>query len=74
MYDTQTCTMVIYNSCMHDAQTYTIVGVLETFVSLGSTAGPLFGGVLYELGFKLPFIVLSYPCHETNTSKKRCDS
>uniref|UniRef100_A0A0R3S4C1 MFS domain-containing protein n=1 Tax=Elaeophora elaphi TaxID=1147741 RepID=A0A0R3S4C1_9BILA len=36
-----------------------VVGVLETFVGLGSTAGPLFGGVLYELGgFQLPFFVL----------------
>nr|CRZ26054.1 Bm11019 [Brugia malayi] len=36
-----------------------VVGVLETFVGLGSTAGPLLGGILYEIGgFKLPFIVL----------------
>lgn len=32
---------------------------METFVGLGSTAGPLFGGILYEIGgFQLPFIVL----------------
>uniref|UniRef100_A0A1I7VTS9 MFS domain-containing protein n=3 Tax=Loa loa TaxID=7209 RepID=A0A1I7VTS9_LOALO len=36
-----------------------VVGVLETFVGLGSTVGPLFGGILYEIGgFQLPFIVL----------------
>ncbi|KAL3990025.1 Major Facilitator Superfamily protein [Acanthocheilonema viteae] len=36
-----------------------VVGVLETFVGLGSTAGPLFGGILYEIGgFQLPFFVL----------------
>lgn len=33
--------------------------MLETFVGLGSTAGPLLGGVLYEIGgFQLPFFVL----------------
>uniref|UniRef100_A0A914QTT0 Major facilitator superfamily (MFS) profile domain-containing protein n=1 Tax=Panagrolaimus davidi TaxID=227884 RepID=A0A914QTT0_9BILA len=32
---------------------------METFVGLGYTIGPFFGGVFYELGgFKLPFIVL----------------
>jgi MFS family permease len=36
-----------------------IVGIMETFVGLGYTIGPFFGGVLYELGgFKLPFVVL----------------
>ncbi|VDK73088.1 unnamed protein product [Litomosoides sigmodontis] len=36
-----------------------VVGVLETFVGLGSTAGPLLGGILYEIGgFQLPFFVL----------------
>uniref|UniRef100_A0AC34FZR6 Major facilitator superfamily (MFS) profile domain-containing protein n=1 Tax=Panagrolaimus sp. ES5 TaxID=591445 RepID=A0AC34FZR6_9BILA len=36
-----------------------IVGIMETFVGLGYTIGPFFGGVFYELGgFKLPFIVL----------------
>nr|CDQ05889.1 Bm8747 [Brugia malayi] len=49
VYDTQTHAIVNNNSYMHDGQT----GVLETFVSLGSTAGPLFGGVLYEIGFQV---------------------
>lgn len=32
---------------------------METFEGLGNTAGPLLGGILYELGgFKLPFITL----------------
>ncbi|KAM3727752.1 MFS-type transporter SLC18B1 [Dirofilaria immitis] len=36
-----------------------IVGVMETFAGLGSTAGPLLGGILYEIGgFRLPFLTL----------------
>ncbi|VDO39583.1 unnamed protein product, partial [Onchocerca flexuosa] len=36
-----------------------IVGVMETFAGLGNTAGPLLGGILYEIGgFHLPFLVL----------------
>ncbi|KJH44148.1 transporter, major facilitator family protein [Dictyocaulus viviparus] len=36
-----------------------VVGIMETFAGLGYTAGPLIGGVLYELGgFQLPFLVL----------------
>ncbi|CAG9534097.1 unnamed protein product [Cercopithifilaria johnstoni] len=36
-----------------------VIGVLETFVGLGTTAGPLLGGILYEIGgFQLPFLVL----------------
>ncbi|KAI6209454.1 MFS-type transporter SLC18B1 [Aphelenchoides besseyi] len=37
----------------------TIVGIMETFAGLGYTAGPVIGGVLYDLGgFMLPFVVL----------------
>uniref|UniRef100_A0A915PKA1 Major facilitator superfamily (MFS) profile domain-containing protein n=1 Tax=Setaria digitata TaxID=48799 RepID=A0A915PKA1_9BILA len=36
-----------------------VVGVMETFAGLGNTAGPLLGGILYEVGgFQLPFFVL----------------
>uniref|UniRef100_A0A0N4ZR46 MFS domain-containing protein n=1 Tax=Parastrongyloides trichosuri TaxID=131310 RepID=A0A0N4ZR46_PARTI len=40
-------------------QTSTILGFIETFVGLGYTLGPFFGGVLYDAGgYLLPFLVL----------------
>lgn len=36
-----------------------VVGILETFAGLGYTAGPVIGGLLYDIGgFQLPFLVL----------------
>ncbi|XP_018321088.1 MFS-type transporter SLC18B1-like [Agrilus planipennis] len=37
----------------------TVLGILETFVGLGMSVGPAFGGFLYSLGgFEMPFFVL----------------
>uniref|UniRef100_A0A1I7T8U7 MFS domain-containing protein n=1 Tax=Caenorhabditis tropicalis TaxID=1561998 RepID=A0A1I7T8U7_9PELO len=36
-----------------------VVGILETFAGLGYTAGPVIGGLFYDIGgFQLPFLVL----------------
>ncbi|CEF61780.1 MFS-type transporter SLC18B1 [Strongyloides ratti] len=53
-----TCTFTCVSRSFPDL-TSTILGIIETFVGLGYTLGPFFGGALYDYGgYILPFLVL----------------